>query len=47
MTNHVLDSDGDGDLIFSRNERFDVKKPGPFFPNSANNFFLNKVGAFC
>jgi hypothetical protein len=35
-------SDDDG-LVFSRNERFDVKKPGPFFPNSANNFFLNKV----
>lgn len=29
--------------IFNRNERLDVKKPGPFFPNSANNFFLDKV----
>lgn len=36
-------ADVDDDLIFSRNERFDVKKPGPFFPNSANNFFLNKI----
>ena len=30
-------------LIFNRKGRLDVKKPGPFFPNSANNFFLNKV----
>lgn len=35
--------DSSGGYIFSRNERFDVKKPGPFFPNSANNFFLNKI----
>ncbi len=34
----------DSDLAtFNRDERFDVKKPGPFFPNSENNFFLNKV----
>lgn len=32
--------------IFNRNERLDVKKPGPFYPNSANNFFLNKVCMF-
>jgi receptor-type tyrosine-protein phosphatase N len=39
-----IPADGDdGSLVFSRNERFDVKKPGPFFPNSANNFFLNKI----
>ena len=30
-------------LIFNRKGRLDVKKPGPFFPGSANNFFLNKV----
>lgn len=35
--------DDSGLTIFSRNERYDVKKPGPFYPNSANNFFLNKV----
>ena len=30
--------------VFSRNERLDVKKPGPFYINSKNDFFLNKVG---
>ncbi len=34
---------GLGSNIFNRNERLDVKKPGPFFKNSANNFFLDKV----
>lgn len=34
---------GLGSSIFNRNERLDVKKPGPFYKNSANNFFLDKV----
>ncbi len=29
--------------LFDRRERLDVKKPGPFFTNSQNNFFLDKV----
>ena len=29
--------------VFDRRERLDVKKPGPFFTNSQNNFFLDKV----
>ena len=29
--------------VFDRRERLDVKKPGPFFTNSPNNFFLDKV----
>jgi len=29
--------------VFDRRERLDVKKPGPFFANSQNNFFLNKL----
>merc|ERR1719481_2352671 len=31
------------DTIFDRRERLDVKKPGPFFSNSHNNFFLDKL----
>jgi len=31
------------ETIFDRSERLDVKKPGPFFANSQNNFFLNKL----
>lgn len=31
------------ETVFSRNERLDVKKPGPFFKNSQNNFFLDKL----
>lgn len=34
---------GLGSHLFNRNERLDVKKPGPFFKNSANNFFLDKL----
>lgn len=34
---------GLGSRIFNRNERLDVKKPGPFYKNSANNFFLDKL----
>lgn len=34
---------GLGSYIFNRRGRLDVKKPGPFYPNSANNFFLDKV----
>ena len=34
---------GLGSNVFNRRERLDVKKPGPFFKNSANNFFLDKV----
>ncbi len=34
---------GLGSHIFNRRGRLDVKKPGPFYPNSANNFFLDKV----
>jgi len=29
--------------VFDRRERLDVKKPGPFFTNSQNNFFLDKL----
>lgn len=29
--------------VFDRRERLDVKKPGPFFSNSPNNFFLDKL----
>jgi len=29
--------------VFDRRERLDVKKPGPFFTNSPNNFFLDKL----
>ena len=32
-----------GSFTFNRKERLDVKKPGPFFRNSENNFFFNKV----
>ena len=32
-----------GSFTFNRKERLDVKKPGPFFPNSENNFFFEKV----
>jgi receptor-type tyrosine-protein phosphatase N len=31
------------ETIFDRRERLDVKKPGPFFANSQNNFFLDKL----
>ena len=30
-------------LVFSRNERLDVKKPGPYWPLSDRSYFLNKV----
>jgi len=29
--------------VFDRHERLDVKKPGPFYINSPNNFFLDKL----
>merc|ERR1719193_2300644 len=29
--------------VFDRRERLDVKKPGPFFAHSPNNFFLDKL----
>ena len=29
--------------VFNRHERLDVKKPGPFYPNSPNNFYLDKI----
>ena len=32
-----------GSFTFNRKERLDVKKPGPFYPNSENNFFIKKV----
>jgi hypothetical protein len=32
-----------GSFTFNRKERLDVKKPGPDFPNSENNFFFKKV----
>jgi hypothetical protein len=32
--------------VFDRRERLDVKKPGPFFTNSQNNFFLDKVNNY-
>ena len=31
-----------GSFMFNRKERLDVKKPGPFYPNSENNFFIKK-----
>jgi len=31
------------ETVFDRRERLDVKKPGPFFTNSPNNFFLDKL----
>lgn len=31
------------ETLFNRRERLDVKKPGPFYTNSPNNFFLDKV----
>ena len=34
------------ETIFDRRERLDVKKPGPFYANSQNNFFLDKVRDF-
>merc|ERR550517_766579 len=30
-------------LVFSRNERLDVKKPGPYWPLSDRSYFLNKL----
>ena len=38
-----LDAPAAFETIFDRRERLDVKKPGPFFANSQNNFFLDKV----
>ena len=43
MVARIAKEGGLGSNIFNRNERLDVKKPGPFFKNSANNFFLDKV----
>lgn len=31
------------ETVFNRRERLDVKKPGPFYKNSQNNFFLDKL----
>ena len=31
------------DVLFDRKERMDVKKPGPFFEASPNNFYLDKL----
>jgi len=31
------------ETVFNRKERLDVKKPGPFFQNSPNSFFLDKL----
>jgi receptor-type tyrosine-protein phosphatase N len=31
------------DVVFDRHERMDVKKPGPFFEASPNNFYLDKL----
>jgi len=31
------------DVVFDRRERMDVKKPGPFFEASPNNFYLDKL----
>ena len=30
-------------MLFNRRERMDVKKPGPFFEASPNNFYLDKL----
>jgi len=32
-----------GSMLFNRRERMDVKKPGPFFEASPNNFYLDKL----
>jgi len=37
------DQDSQMETVFDRRERLDVKKPGPFFKNSQNNFFLDKL----
>ena len=29
--------------VFNRRGRLDVKKPGPFYSNSPNNFYLDKL----
>ena len=29
--------------VFNRRERLDVKKPGPFYANSPNNFYIDKL----
>lgn len=39
----LTDSSQDLDTVFNRYERMDVKKPGPFFEASPNNFFLDKL----
>jgi len=31
------------ETVFNRRERLDVKKPGPFYSNSPNNFYLDKL----
>jgi len=31
------------ETVFDRRERLDVKKPGPFYSNSQNNFFIDKL----
>ena len=33
----------EADAVFDRRERMDVKKPGPFFEASPNNFYLDKL----
>ena len=33
----------ENDVVFNRHAREDVKKPGPFFEASPNNFYLDKL----
>lgn len=35
--------ENEADAVFDRRERMDVKKPGPFFEASPNNFYLDKL----
>lgn len=35
--------EADYSLLFNRKQRVDVKKPGPFFEASHNNFYLDKI----
>merc|ERR1712064_151882 len=33
----------EAESVFNRRERLDVKKPGPFYANSPNNFYIDKI----
>jgi hypothetical protein len=42
-SNDYINDNNYDETIFNRNERMDVKKPGPFFESSPNNFYLDKM----